>query len=85
MSAMGKVATCQIMLTPIQSDNYIETVNNALKIINEYDVTIETNAMATIVKGDINIIIDIVKKLYIEIDKISKFTLDVRFSNACSL
>lgn len=85
MSAMGKIASCQIMLTPIQSDNYIETVNSALEIINEYDVTIETNAMATIVKGNINIILNMIKKLYDEIDKKSKFTLDVRFSNACSL
>ena len=96
MSAVGKtdrkadgnttgLVGAQITLTPIQSQDPIATVEKALKIIGAYPLTIETNAMATLVSGELDTILEMVKALYQAMNADALFTLDVRLSNTCGL
>lgn len=92
MSVVGKadrntagLVGAQLTLTPIQSQDPIATVEKALEIINAYPLTVETNAMSTLITGELDTILDMVKALYLTMNAEAQFTLDIRLSNTCGL
>lgn len=90
MSAVGKTAGvglvgAQIIFTPIQTQDASAAVESALNVIRSYPLTVETNAMATLVRGELDAILKMVKALYTEMNRLGLFTLDVRLSNTCGI
>lgn len=88
MSSMGKAAGlvgAQVIFTPVQTPNVEAAVDSALKVIHEFPLTIETNAMATLIRGDLETILDMVRALYKAMDSQGVFTLDIRLSNTCGI
>ncbi|SCZ80097.1 YkoF family thiamine/hydroxymethylpyrimidine-binding protein [Acidaminobacter hydrogenoformans] len=92
MSVVGKAAGkaaglvgAQLALTPIQSQDPTATVEKALEIINAYPLTVETNAMSTLITGELDTILEMVKALYQTMNAEAQFTLDIRLSNTCGL
>ncbi len=83
-NATGLVGA-QITLTPIQSQDPTATVEKALVIIGAYPLTVETNAMSTLVSGELDTILEMVKELYQSMNAEALFTLDIRLSNTCGL
>lgn len=88
MSSMGKavgLVGAQVIFTPVQTPDVEAAVDSALKVIHEFPLTIETNAMATLIRGDLETILDMVSALYKAMDSQGVFTLDIRLSNTCGI
>jgi len=85
---MGKttgLVGAQVIFTPVQTQDIEAAVESALKIINSFQLKVETNAMATLIRGELETILDMIETLYKELDGQGKFTLDVRLSNTCGI
>lgn len=88
MSALGKTSGlvgAQVIFTPVQTQDVEAAVESALKVIHSFPLTIETNAMATLIRGDLSTILEMIKTLYTEMDSQGVFTLDIRLSNTCGI
>ena len=88
MSSMGKttgLVGAQVIFTPVQTPDVEAAVESALKVIHDFPLSIETNAMATLIRGDLETILEMVGVLYKTMDSQGVFTLDLRLSNTCGI
>ncbi len=80
---MEKIISAEISLFPIQSDNYKKDVDKAIEIIRSYNFKCEIGIFSTTIQGESSKIFDLINILFIELDKQTKFTLDIKISNIC--
>ncbi len=80
---MEKIISAQIALSPIESKNYINDINKALSIIKSHGLEYEINALSTTIIGEQAKVFELINVLFCELDKQTKFTLDIKMSNIC--
>lgn len=88
MSVVGKtdaLVGAQIIVTPIQMPDATAAIDQALEVIRRYPLTVETNAMATLVRGELSVLLRMTEELYLTMNHLGWFTLDIRLSNTCGL
>lgn len=83
MCPMEKIASCQIAFTPIISDNYIDDVKKVLKIINNSGLENEVGELSTFVRGEKTKVLKLIEDIYVTMDQITKFSMDIKISNIC--
>lgn len=80
----GTLASCEITYFPIQSENYLEEIRSVIKIIEAYEVEVEVGVLSTTIRGNSEIIFQMMKKIY---DGMSmegcNFTMSMMVSNIC--
>jgi uncharacterized protein YqgV (UPF0045/DUF77 family) len=78
-----EIISCEMSFIPIASQNYIEDVENVLKVISQSGLEYQTNSFSTILTGTkeeiLALIGEIIEKMYDN----SKFTIVLKLSNIC--
>ena len=75
--------SAQISLYPLNQESLLPAVEEAWKIIEKYDITIQKGSMSTVLIGDREEIFNAVKEIFEESSKKGMTVLTVTFSNAC--
>lgn len=83
MCSMEKIASCQISFTPIISDNYINDINKVLDIIKKSNLEYNIGILSTTIRGNKEIVLNLINKVYNTMDDICSFTMDIKISNIC--
>jgi uncharacterized protein YqgV (UPF0045/DUF77 family) len=83
MCSMGKIASCQISFLPVVTDNYIEDINKVLELIKSTKLECEVGTMSTTVRGDKTRILEMITKVYDNMDGKCSFVMDIKISNLC--
>lgn len=83
MCPMEKIASCQIAFTPIVSDNYIDDVKKVLEIINNSGLENEVGELSTFVRGEKTKVLKLIEDIYVTMDQVTKFSMDIKISNIC--
>ncbi len=83
MCPMEKIVSCQISFIPVNSDDYIEDINKVLSIIKDYQLEYYIGMLSTTIRGNKNMVFDLIKQIYETMDSICSFTMDIKLSNVC--
>ncbi len=83
MRNVGKIISCQIVFSPIVSDDYKKDVHQVIDIIKQSGVDFEVGLLSTEIKGDKETIFQLIETIFKTMDTQSGFTMDVKYSNLC--
>ncbi len=76
--------TCQIGLYPLRSEEITGVVDEAMKIINSYDLEVEIGTMSTVVAGDTGTVYKMLNELTQEMQSRGReFVLTITVSTSC--
>ncbi|ROL58222.1 hypothetical protein D9V84_00360 [Bacteroidetes/Chlorobi group bacterium Naka2016] len=78
-----KVISAEVSFIPIETNNYIEDVNEVLQIIKNAGVQYEINSFSTIVFGEKTKVFGLLRTIFDAMDVNSKFILVAKISNTC--
>ncbi|MFZ5354114.1 MAG: YkoF family thiamine/hydroxymethylpyrimidine-binding protein [Bacillota bacterium] len=83
MCAVAEVAVCQISFLPVDSEDYIEDIHRVLAVIESTDLEIDIGAISTLVKGNRDKVLKLIKDIYIAMENVCSFVMDIKLSNVC--
>lgn len=83
MREVGQSLSAQLIVTPMESADYISDIKAALAYIEESGLKFEVGPMSTVVSGSLEDVLRLVSDIYKALDKTCKFALDIRLSNGC--
>ena len=75
--------SAQISLYPLKQERLSPAIEEAWRIIEEYDIIIQKGLMSTVLIGDRKEVFDAVIEIFEELSKKGMLVLNVTFSNAC--
>lgn len=77
-----KIVVCEVSYLPLDGDTNVH-IEDILDLITKSNVDYEIGSYRTILKGNINTIMELTKSMYQKADSLGSFVIDVRFSNTC--
>ena len=83
MRTMEKAAACEIAFIPIGINDYREKIRQVLKIIEDSGLEYQVGHLSTVVRGDRSRVLAFISNLYLAMDDICDFSMDVKLSNLC--
>lgn len=83
MNIAEKIASCQISFIPIGSSNYLEEIRQVIDIIKSSGLENDTGILSTVVRGEKSKVLQLVTDIYVKMDDVCNFTMDVTISNLC--
>ena len=79
-----KIISCQISFYPLNTIKVNEEVKEVLKIIDESGLRYESNALSTIVYGNVRNVYSLLEDITLKMDKNeSEFAISLNISNSC--
>ncbi len=75
--------SAQISLYPLKQERLSPAIEEAWRIIEEYDIIIQKGLMSTVLIGERKEVFDAVTEIFEELSKKGMLVLNVAFSNAC--
>lgn len=75
--------SAQISLYPLKQEKLSPAIEDAWRIIEKYDISIQKGPMSTILTGDKEEIFNAVKEAFEKLSERGMIVLSVTFSNAC--
>ncbi len=79
-----KIISCQISFYPLNTIKVNEEVKEVLKIIDESGLRYESNALSTIVYGNVSDVYSLLEDITIKMDKNeNEFAISLNISNSC--
>jgi len=75
--------SAQISLYPLKQERLSPAIEEAWRIIEEYDIITQKGSMSTVLTGDRKEVFDAVTEIFEELSKKGMLVLNVTFSNAC--
>lgn len=83
MLLMEKIMSCEISFIPIQSENYKNDVDRVIEIISSYKLEYQVGLLSTTVKGNKEIIFEMLQQICEKMYDKVKFTMVLKISNEC--
>ncbi|NLY70798.1 MAG: hypothetical protein GX076_03840 [Clostridiales bacterium] len=83
MCTLGKIAACEISFLPIQSSNANADVNKVIELIEQSGLEYSVGAMSTLVRGQKDIVFNLLEEIYAKMDEECKFVITAKISNIC--
>ncbi len=81
--AMAHQITAQIGFYPIQSSDYKSEVNQAIELIRQYPLEFEIGLLSTTVRGNREVVFQMLQALFTTMETRCRFTMSVTMSNLC--
>ncbi|MFN3781857.1 MAG: YkoF family thiamine/hydroxymethylpyrimidine-binding protein [Candidatus Kapaibacteriota bacterium] len=78
-----KIISAEISFYPLRSSDYIHEIEKVISIIKDSNLDFQVNALSTIISGPNEQVISLIRKIVLEMDKVSKFVLVAKISNLC--
>jgi uncharacterized protein YqgV (UPF0045/DUF77 family) len=79
-----KVISCEVSYLPLGGDTN-SNVESILDVIKSSDISYEIGSFRTILTGDMDAIMELIKKIYSAGEKHGGFVIDIRMSNVCGV
>ena len=83
MLPMEKIISCEISFIPIQSENYKNDVDRVIEIISSYKLEYQVGLLSTTVRGNKEIIFEMLQRISDKMYDKVKFTMVLKISNEC--
>ncbi len=83
MRYVGKIAACELSFIPIGDLDYREKIRTVIRMIEATGLSVEIGPMSTVVRGDFETILALIKDLYQAMDGECDFSMDIKLSNLC--
>jgi len=80
---MEKIISCEISFIPIQSENYKNDVDRVIEIISSYKLEYQVGLLSTTVRGNKEIIFEMLQRISDKMYDKVKFTMVLKISNEC--
>ncbi len=74
---------CEISFIPIQSNEYIDEIDEVLSIIKASGMSYAIGAMSTSISGNKEQIFKLIKKIYDTMEEKTMFSMQLKLSNVC--
>lgn len=75
--------SAQISLYPLKQEKLSPAIEEAWRIIEGYDITVQKGPMSTVLTGDRKEIFNAVREIFEKLSEKEMIVLSVTFSNAC--
>ena len=75
--------SAQISIYPLKQERLSPAIEEAWRIIEKYDITMQKGLMSTVLTGDRKEVFEAVTEIFEELSKNGMLVLNVTFSNAC--
>lgn len=86
MSAMakGSIISCQITYLPIDSNNYLDEINEVLELIKDSGLDYNVDILSTTIKGETDKVFNLIANIHKEMSyKNCNYTMNIMISNIC--
>ena len=80
---MEKIITCEISFIPIGNSDYENEINRVIDIIRSFGIECHTGLLSTTVRGGKEEIFNMLRQIFDESEKRTKFTMTIKLSNEC--
>ncbi|KNZ43337.1 thiamine-binding protein [Acetobacterium bakii] len=85
MSQMDQIMSCQISFIPLKNSNVNASVDQIIELIKKSNLDYRIGMMSTELRGNRELILELINTLLDYATENTQFILDVRFSNQCGL
>ncbi len=83
MCAVEKMIACQVSFIPVGNQDYNADITKVLKIIRKSGLQYQIGVMSTVVQSSEENIFRLLRNMFLTMDPICSFVMDIRISNVC--
>lgn len=83
MRTVEKIASCEITFIPISTEEYLDKINQVLKIIEGSSHENTVGPLSTVVRGEKDRVLALITDIYKTMDDVCDFTMVIKLSNLC--
>lgn len=82
--AKGNIISCQITYFPIDSNKYLDEINEVLELIKDSGLDYNVDILSTTIKGEADKIFNLITNIHKEMSyKNCNYTMNIMVSNIC--